>query len=247
MSGLLLAGDVFINRYVNGALVGEYGPINATAFSITLPEATTKIRKSSMRDSFGAALDSVVLASGSGKLKIESDDADPDMLAMALLGTVGDASAAGGSISGEVVVAAHDLWRRLAHPGVSSVVVKDVTDTTTYTNGTDYVYDAATGRVKALSSGTIGDGDTLHISYSYAALTSTQILAAQSNEVRCAVSLTGTNLANQKKVEVYIPEAALIPSGDINLVGEDFIKYSLSGDIVLRDGESAPFTYKESV
>lgn len=245
MSGLNLAGDVYLDRYVNGTRVGEYGPINARAFNITLPEANTITRKSYKRDSYGNTLDSVVQATGSGSVSVEIDDADPDILAMALLGTVGDNDASSGSVTDENVTAAHDLWRKLDHRSVSNVVVQDVTDTTTYVSGTDYTINASSGMIKVLSSGSIADGATLHVDYDYAALTSRQILAVQDTEVRSFVRLDGTNLANQKKVELTIPEAALIPSGDIGLISDDFVTYTLSGEIILRDGESAAFTYNE--
>lgn len=245
MSDLLAAGNLYLDRYVSGVRVGERGPLNALKFAITLPKSETVTRKSYLRDSFGSTLSTVVLASGSGTVSIELGDADPDVLAYALLGTVGDVNANSGTATSEAVTAAHDLYRKLAHRAVSSVVVKDSTDTTTYVNLVDYTVDATSGMVKALSSGSIVDGATLHVSYSYAALSSRQILAAQSNEVRAHLRLDGTNLVNQKKMALVIPEAALIPKGDISLIGDKMMTYTLEGELVLRTGESAPFTYHE--
>jgi hypothetical protein len=49
--------------------------------------------------------------------------------------------------------------------GVSTVIVKDSTDTTTYTEGTDYFVDYDAGKVIRITTGTIGSGATLHITY----------------------------------------------------------------------------------
>lgn len=245
MSGTILAGDLFMDRYVNGVRIGERGPINASSFAITLPKSDTKTRKSFMRDNYGASLDSVNLSSGSGSVKIEINDTDPDVLALALLGTTGDSNATSGTVVDEAVVASADLYRKLAHRAISNVVVKDAAGAVTFTNGVDYTVNASAGMVKTLATGLITDGEMLKVSYSYEALTSQRILAAQSNEIRCHIRLDGINLATQKKVEVIIPEAVLVPSGDIGLIGNDFVKYTLGGDIVLRQGEAAPFYYRD--
>lgn len=74
-----------------------------------------------------------------------------------------------GSVTDEVVTAHHDKFSTLAHVKVSTVVIQDETDTTTYVAGTDYVLHADEGMIEVLSTGSIGDGDTLHIDYAYAA------------------------------------------------------------------------------
>ena len=76
---------------------------------------------------------------------------------------------AAASATAEVVEGYHDLFSKLANVKVSNVVVKDATDVTTYVAGTDYVLHADEGMIEILSTGSIGDGDTLHVSYDYAA------------------------------------------------------------------------------
>ena len=60
-------------------------------------------------------------------------------------------------------------WVSLAYgrDGISSVTVKDKTDTTTYTENTDYVMDYEDGRIARISGGAITDGQELHVSYTY--------------------------------------------------------------------------------
>jgi hypothetical protein len=76
-------------------------------------------------------------------------------------------------------------------------------------------------------------------------MTARQIIAATSTEVRAMVRLDGTNLANQKKVEVLCHEAVLIPSGELDLAGQKFLTFGLSGTLITPTGESGPLIYRE--
>lgn len=248
MSGLICAGNVFLDRIVSGARTGEHGPINATSFSVNPGSAEKIDRISYMRDSFGQALDSVVFP-GVATLSIETDDAAADILQYALLGTLSDVNASSGSVvtgSPETIKLYTNRWTKLARRGVADVSVRHVSDTPVYVNGTDYVLDAVSGMIKALPSpGAISDGQSVEVIYTYAALTSRQIIAATSTEVRAFVRLEGKNLANQKKVSVICHEAVLTPSGELNLGGKEFITFGLSGTLVTPTGQSGPFTYVE--
>jgi len=75
------------------------------------------------------------------------------------------------SVSGENVTADHGNWSSLSGWDVQSgtVVVEDQSGTTTYSEGSDYEINLTEGELKALSSGTISDGETLNVSYDYQA------------------------------------------------------------------------------
>ncbi len=247
MSGLICAGNVYLDLKVSGAQTGFVGPINATKFAVSPGSAESLDRISFMRDTFGQALDSVVFP-GVASLSIETDDAAAEILQYALLGTLTDVTASSGSVlvgAPEDATARFDRWVKLANRNISSLVLKDDTDTTTYVNGTDYTADTTAGMFKVLSTGSIGDGDTLHASYAFGALSARQIIAATQTEVRALVRLDGKNLANQKKVEVVCYEAVLVPSGELDLAGKKFVTFGLSGSLVTPTGESGPFSYRE--
>lgn len=247
MSGLVCAGNVLINPYINGVLTGFVGPINATKFSLSPGQADKLDRVSYQRDTFGNALDSVVFP-GVSSLSIDTDDAAAEILQFSMLATLSDVALSQGQVlvgAPESITAHLDRWTRLANRNVASVVIKDSTNVTTYVNGTDYTLDATSGLVKALASGSINDGDTLHVSYNYGALSGKQLIAATQTEVRAYVLLDGKNLANQKKVEIVVPEAVLVPSGELDVAGKKFVTFSLSGSVVTRSGELGPYTYRE--
>lgn len=247
MSGLICAGNVYLDLYSSGSLTGIVGPINATKFSISPGKADSIDRISYMRDTFGQALDSVVFP-GVASLSIETDDAAAEILQYALLGTLSDVADAQGTVTNEALVARLGKWVKLANRNVSDVVITDdatpTPETFTVADG-DYTLDATAGMIFCVATGDMVDGEGLVAAYKYGARSGKQIIAATQTEVRAYVRLDGKNLANQKKVEITIPEAVLTPSGELDVAGKKFVTFSLAGSLVTRDGESGPFTYRE--
>ena len=247
MSGLICAGNVYLDLFSSGLATGMVGPINATKFAVSPGKADSLDRISYMRDTFGQALDSVIFP-GVSSLSIETDDAGAEVLQYALLGSLTDLSEASGSVlvgAPETITARLGKWVKLAHRNVGSVVIKDADDTPTYTAGTDYLLDATAGMVKFLSTGLVTDGQGVKASYTYGLLSGKQIIAATETEIRAMVRLDGTNLANQKKVEIICHEAVLVPSGELDLMGKKFVSFSLSGTLVTPTGQTGPFLYNE--
>lgn len=248
MSGLICAGNVYLDLFESGLNTGFVGPINATKFSVTPGKADSLDRISYMRDTFGQALDSVIFP-GVSSLSIETDDAAAEILQYALLGTLSDVNAASGAVlaaSPEVITVHTGKWTKLAHRNIGSVVVKDVDDDPAYTVTTHYVVDAIAGMIKFTSAGgSPTDGQSVNVSYTYGALSSRQIIAATSTEVRALIRLDGTNLANQKKVEIICHEAVLVPSGELDMMGKKFISFGLSGTLITPTGQTGPFIYHE--
>lgn len=246
MSGLICAGNVYLNIYESGSLTGFVGPINCTKFSLSPGKADSLDRISYMRDTFGQALDSVVFP-GVASLAIESDDAGAETLQYALLGDLSDIADSQGTVSTpESVTARLGKWVRLANRNVSDVVVQsnDVTPET-FSATTDYTLDATAGLLFIKTTGIITDGETLKVTYKYGARSGKQIIAATRTEIRAQVRLDGKNLATQKKVEILVHEAVLVPSGELDIAGKKFVTFSLSGSLVTPQGQTGPFTYRE--
>lgn len=248
MSGLICAGNVYLDLYVDGSLTGFVGPINCTKFSLSPGKADSLDRISYMRDSFGQALDSVVFP-GVSSLAIETDDAAAEILQYALLGDLSTISDSQGTIAGgdpDTVYAKMGKWVKLANRNVASVVVKSVETTPqTFSATTDYTLDAIAGMIFIKTTGQITDGEDLDVTYNYGARSGKQIIAAMQTEVRAFVRMDGKNLANQQKVEIIVPEAVLTPSGELDIAGKKFVSFSLSGSLVTPEGYTGPFTYRE--
>ncbi len=101
-----------------------------------------------------------------------------------------------GSVTDEAVTAYDDKFSKLAYAKVSSVVVQDATDTTTYTANTDYVIYGDEGMIEILSAGSISDEDVLHIDYDYAAQ---KHISANPSNTEYMLVFPGINTANSDK------------------------------------------------
>lgn len=102
MSGLLLAGDVYFDRFdATGNSTGLVGPLNATQLQINTP-SESKDRASKKKLSYGQALDSVTIAQPS-ELAIAFDDQPAEMLAMALLGEIDTINQGAGNVADAVI------------------------------------------------------------------------------------------------------------------------------------------------
>ena len=246
MSGLICAGNVYLDLYSSGVRTGFIGPINATKFAISPGKAESLDRISYMRDTFGQALDSVIFP-GVSSLAIDTDDAGAEVLQYALLGTLSGISDSQGEVSTEAAVARLGKWVKLAKRNVSDVTVTDDDPNTpeSFTNPGDYLLDATAGMIFCNTTGDMVDGEGLVLAYKYGARSGSEIVAATQTEVRAYVRMDGKNLANQKKVEIIIPEAVLTPSGELDVAGKKFVSFSLSGSLVTRTGETGPFYYRE--
>jgi len=123
------------------------------------------------------------------------------------------------------------------------VLVQDDADTVTYVEGTDYKIDATLsdekiGRIKFLSGGTVTDGETVHVTYGYAALTYTMIKAFANTQVIGRLRFVSDNPAgNQQELEVW--SVSLTPSGDTALIGDDWSTMEFAGEI-LKDETNHP-------
>lgn len=96
------------------------------------------------------------------------------------------------TVTDEVVTASHDAWvalnKKRQRPG--TVVVTNSGGSTTYTEGTDYVFDYEDGNFMALSTGAITNSQSLKIDYVYDAFRLGEMVAIQ----RAKNTLTYTTL-----------------------------------------------------
>jgi hypothetical protein len=149
---------------------------------------------------------------------VSTPEAQKEAIRMALLGSAPTLQTqAAGDVAAENVTAKLDRWCVLANQVVSSVVVKDSTDTTTYVLNTDYQIDAESGAIRPLSTGNISADAVLHVSYHKAALTALHEikLLQASRFTGDAYVIIRTN--NGHVSRKYIPSVEIMPDGDFDL------------------------------
>lgn len=239
MSGLLLAGDLYLDRLTSGGVAQGYlDAINCTKLALSQPDPTKITRVSNMRATLGQNLDVVQIANAP-EIAIDIDDAPADILAMALLGTVLTLTASSATGTAWNTTAKLGKWVYVGRKGLSALTV------TGKTLGTDYAVDLAGGLVKALAGGTIADNAAIAGTYDAAALSGSKITGLTNQTTLLKLLLIGTNLANGKAVRLEVDQAVVSPTGEIDLLGRKYVTTSLKGELKTVSGAGEPFRYEE--
>jgi hypothetical protein len=247
MSGLRLAADIYFAPQVAGASAGYLvGPINQTKLEFSQDDGEEIIRQSWGRDTYGQALNSTAVP-GVQRIALSGDECTPELLAFALMGSTEAVSQTSGTgVAEAVTVKALNKWIKLGKHKISSVVVKNNDDgspgATTYTLGTHYDIDLTTGAIQVISGQGIALDAILHLTYNHAATEGTRILGGTQTEMKCSILLDGINQATLKAMRGVIHEVGLKADGAIDLAGDSFVEWSLSGVMVTPSGKTSPFT-----
>ena len=118
-------------------------------------------------------------------------------------------------------------------PDTSTIVVEDVTDTTTYTEGTDY--EVTPGGITIIDPApTIADADVLHITYT--SQDSDMIEALVSAQSEYKLYFAGLNKAQECdplliEVHRFKPD----PTSSMPWIGEDFAALEMTGEVLIDD------------
>ena len=248
MAGLLLAGDVYIDRLNDdGTSTGFLDPVNTTKLEITQPDPEKKERISNMKDTLGQALD-VVSFPKPTEISIAIDDQPAEILAMALLGDIVDISEGAGSVTDEAVTLIPGRWVKLAKRNLDAESVSVVTAAapeTPLTETTDYEVNYAAGMIKAVAGGAISAATACLVDYDHSAVSGTRITGATNPSIKCRLLVLGKNLANGKDVRVEVDEATLAPTGAIDLLNGEFVTTELKGTMKVLEGKTDPYRYEE--
>lgn len=240
MSGLLVAIDPYIARLNSGTNVGFFGPINTTTLKLTQPDPEQVVRTSYLVKSYGQALDSY---NRPQPLEIEFtiDDCDPDLLAMAMLGTPASYAQTARLITDPAtdVVAYHDRWVGLSHNSLTAFAI------TGKTEGTDYEIELSAGLLRILSTGTIADASTVSYTAAAPARSGSMIDAGTDTLLQVGIRGAGKNLFNGKSISVEVWQANISPSGGIDFISKDPISLTFKGTVIVPSGKVGPYRYTE--
>ena len=121
---------------------------------------------------------------------------------------------------------------------VSTVVVQDVTDTTTYVEDVDYSLEAAGGRIYIIPGGAISDDDVLHIDYTPTANTRTRIISSDQS-IDGALRFLSNNPKGDRN-DHFFPKVQLTPNGDYALKGDEWQQLSFAVEILKLDDATSP-------
>lgn len=239
------------NYYYSGQgslYAAERDPITGRAKGFVpvgnIPELTVDIEVTKFEhkesESGNRLVDLTLTKEKKGKFKFKLENLSADNLAMALYGTT--ATVAGGTIAvgspETLYIPSGGKSRRypVAHPDISSVVVKDATNTTTYTTPTDYTVDAKNGEIIIPATGAIATACasvdiTIKVSYTYASYTNMEAFTSAVAPQRW-LRFEGLNTVDGTRVIVDLYKVQFDPLTNYGLIVEDLASVDISGDIL---------------
>jgi len=239
--GFIGAGDLYIARYASGVLQGMVGPYESTKFEIK-PASDLKELVSRGRTTYGQIVETVAIPKPAS-LNVDLVEVNKETLAIALFGTAAVLTQTSGTWATAVaLVTKHGEWAALPKGAVSSLVVKDATETTTYVDGQDYIVNSEMGWVKTLSTGAIAASATLKVTGAYGAISGTEISGMTDSQVRVQFVLHGKNFADDLPVIVTVYEALLSADQAFDFLKNDFNTVGLKGQMKTPSGYLTPFT-----
>lgn len=239
--GFLGAGDIYINRKVAGVSLGLAGPYYANKFEIK-PNVEKKELTSKGRNTYGQVLESVSLQQPAD-FTMELNEVNTESLTLALLGTASTTSQTSGSLVDQAVAVKHDKWVPVTKGALSdAITVENTGGTVTYVEGTDYVLNKPLGWIKALSTGTIVDAESVNVSGAYGAISATKIAGATNTDIRAELIFDGINQADGLPVIVTVHEAIIAADSAFDFLADEFNTVNLPGTMKTPTGMTEPFT-----
>jgi hypothetical protein len=180
---------------------------------------------------------------------VTSDNVDPGSGTIISVGTgqIGILIESGTFASDDTITAstvsadmtADPVW----NPGV--ILVQDADDTITYTEYTvnTLLKDDQIGRIHFNTTGTITEGETVHVSYNRQAYAYTVIRAFNETQLEGRLRFVSDNPAGTQQ-ELVIHRVSLAPSGDTAMIGEDWSTLAFTGE-VLKDETNVNSPYMD--
>lgn len=244
--GFIGSGDLYVSRFdpVTQTFLPFQGPIETTKFEIT-PKTELKEQVSKGRDTYGQVIESVALAQPF-EFNVNFAEVSGATLVNAFLGTETIIDRAAAPLAAVPVVARLDGWVEIGHMNLSAtgLTVTNSGGTTTYAAGTDYVINRRLGTIKALSTGTITEAQSIRVAGNLLALTGTEIAGGTEAQLRAKFKFDGKNQVDGKAVIVDVFEVVIAADSAFDFLADDFNTVSLPGKLKTPVGGAAPFTVK---
>ncbi len=196
--------------------------------SLTVGTADTKLTKNSSRVA-ATVVYKEITSERVVTLTIQGDEFNLDVLAAVLAGDIEEVAAtAGGTITAEALGTPGelDVILKLAHPLVSSVVLKQ--GMTTFTAGDDYeVVDAQRGFVKLLADGDIDPDTAITADYTWDnAVAYKRIRGGTQNAVEASIYFAADNASGENR-DLMAYRASLTSDGEQGFISNEFGTWTL--------------------
>lgn len=236
--GMILGGDLYFDFLTDSLASTGFDLAGNCNKLIPKVETETLENKLNGRDTLGQTGDSYTRITSS-TIAFTMNRYDPKIVAAFFMGSAVDITAASGAYTA-TITGILGKWVDIGHLDLTTCVVKDETDATTYDLGDDYELNARLGLIKLVNTSL--DGDVLHISGNKAASTGVKITGATSPVKNVALYLDGKNYIGGGDVKLRVWQAQIRADGDFDLLAQGgFPELSFTGTMVTPSGKSWPF------
>jgi len=238
--GIIAGGDLYFDFLTpDGASTGFDLVGNATKL-IPKVETETLENKLNGRDTLGQTGDSYTRITSS-TVSLSLNRYDPRILAAFFMGRAQDMEADAGAYSA-AVTAIHDKWVPIELVDLTTCEVKDKTGLDTYEREEDYEINLRMGMIRALSSGSIKDGEVLNLSGNKAAASGSKITGATSPVINVGLYLDGKNYVDGSDIKLRVFKVQLRAEGDFDMLAQGgFPELGFVGTMITPEGKTWPF------
>jgi len=236
---LLGRGAVYFDRHTAaGVKTGERFLGNCSTFELTMSEETSDFYSSV---DAASALIAQVSTRRTTELACVMNEFDQFNLGTALMGDSLAIVNGSGTLTSEVLVTTASVqgrWYPATKRNLSGIAVTGPSGTPTHVITTDYLVDAAVGRIYVVEGGGIADGSTIELDATYSAENLAAVAGANAGSVTGNFRFVG-DPASGPTVECEIWNAAVHPDGALSLIGSDYAEFRFKAG-VLADTTNHP-------
>ncbi|MBK7982103.1 MAG: hypothetical protein IPP10_14580 [Candidatus Competibacteraceae bacterium] len=248
LKGAIYEGDILIRfKDANGNFGARIGPISPVKLAINPGETTVKTRTLKLRKMWGQRADPVTTEAAEPKVAFETDDANAELIRLALRGTVEAVNeAAAADVTDEAVpVPRKGDWLQLPHRNIAVAGFSGKHAAgAVLVAGTDYVLQdiwLQYGLVWIPATSTIAPNEACKWSYDAGAVTGTNLIGNTEAQVTLNVEMFGTNRVDQSSIHLVIHEIAVTSATETDFAGSDYFKPQFSGVMSTPNGKAGPY------
>lgn len=214
-------------------------PVNFVKFEIAGQKQESKKLVSTMDGSAGETLAAVPNPTDAAKLSAEANYMPSAMLSLLLGADISEVITTSAPITDEVITTVQGVWVPLANQNINTFSLKTAADVAV--NAAKYTVDLIGGFIKANHADAAGVG--MKASYTKAASTAELYKAGKAKSAYVKFKGTGTEKVSGRRALIVVHKVALAATGTFDLVGNDFLKGTLEGDMLTPPGEDSPWNF----
>lgn len=227
--------------YIKPIVLGVKQPMQyfGATDTVTLSSAVEYIEHKST-ESRVAVTDKKVAKSRTATLNFTTGEISPEMLARAFQGEKVDVEQAEGTAVAKTLVGVKVGYiYDLGLVKITSIVVKNTDNATTYVEGTDYNYDKNTGYFELVEGGTITEASTINLTVNHGAYTKTNVAALMGSQLEAELVFISAPQAGQKYRYTF-KKVSISATGDLALKSEEFATITFEGEALVDDSVTDP-------